>query len=151
MNKTQVKIFRSDSEVIELPEHKTESSAGADVCAYIAAPISIGPNKSAMINTGIYTEIPEGWEIQVRPRSGLAAKHQVTVLNSPGTIDGDYRGEIKVILINHGKSSFRVNSGDRIGQLVLNQVAQFDWKEVESVEHLSETLRGEGGFGHTGK
>lgn len=129
-----------------LPEYKTKASAGADVYAR-CGPKAIKPGDSALIPTGLKVKIPEGYEIQVRPRSGLAAKQQVTVLNSPGTIDADFVGEIMVILINHGKSDFIVSNGMRIGQLVLTKVEQIEWVEVND---LIETERGENGFGSTG-
>jgi len=131
----------------ELPSYGSDHAAGADLRACIKEDIVIQPGDSALIPTGIRVAIPEGYEIQVRPRSGLALKNKVTVLNTPGTIDADYRGEIGVILINHGKQAFTVNPGMRIAQVVLAEVslAQF---VVE--ENLSETARGSGGFGHTG-
>jgi len=118
---------------------------------HAAAEINIGPGKWAAIPTGLSMEIPEGWEVQVRPRSGLALKYGVTVLNAPGTIDSDYRGEIKVLLINHGTQDFNVKIGDRIAQLVLGRTYQNVWTLVSaSDEPLSATVRGEGGFGSTG-
>ncbi len=131
-----------------IPEYGTELAAGADVKAHIKENLIIAPGQSVCIPTGLRFEIPEGHEIQVRPRSGLALKNQITVLNSPGTIDADYRGELKVILINHGKEPFIVTPKMRIAQIVLAPVlrAQFIKKE----EELAETRRGEGGFGHTG-
>lgn len=131
-----------------IPEYGTELAAGADVKANIKENLIIAPGQSACIPTGLRFEIPEGHEIQVRPRSGLALKNQITVLNSPGTIDADYRGELKVILINHGKEPFIVTPKMRIAQIVLAPVlrAQFIKKE----EELAMTRRGEGGFGHTG-
>lgn len=133
----------------ELPEYATKRSAGADVRAHLAGPgkVSLHAGQRAVIPTGLFVEIPDGYEIQVRPRSGLAAKHGITVLNSPGTIDGDYRGEIGVILINNGEHTFDISDGDRIGQLVLTKVEQIEWQQVESVE---DTERGTGGFGSSG-
>jgi dUTP pyrophosphatase len=130
-----------------LPVYGSELAAGADVRAYIESPIILEPGTSLLIPTGLKFAIPEGYEIQVRPRSGLALKHQITVLNTPGTIDADYRGEVGVILINHGKEPFLVTPGMRIAQLVLAPVikARFIREEM-----LAVTLRGEGGFGHTG-
>jgi dUTP pyrophosphatase len=130
-----------------LPQYATEHAAGADVSAYLKEPLTIYPGCSALIPTGVVVAIPEGYEIQVRPRSGLALKHQVTVLNTPGTIDADYRGEIKVILINHGKQDFVVMPGMRIAQLILASVIRANFV-IES--KLTITSRGEGGFGHTG-
>ena len=132
---------------IELPEFKTPGSAGADIRAAVDDPITIEPGAFGRIPTGLKIAIPQGFEIQVRPRSGLAAKHQVTILNAPGTIDSDYRGEVQVLLVNLGGEPFTINRGDRIAQLVLARVEQFDWNEVAAVDI---TDRGEGGFGHTG-
>lgn len=132
----------------DLPQYETSRSAGADVRCAEKWDTEIPPGGTALVSTGLFVSIPQGYEIQVRPRSGLAAKYGVTVLNSPGTIDADYRGEIKVILINHGKDIFTIKSGDRIGQLVLNKVEQIEWREVPE---LDTTDRGAGGFGSTGK
>ena len=131
-----------------IPEYKTSGAAGADLCAFLDAPLTIPAGSSAMIPTGLFFEIPQGYEVQVRPRSGLAAKNGVTVLNTPGTIDSDYRGEIKVILINLGNQDFTINSGDRIAQMVIAPVIQASFTITDS---LSETERGSGGFGSTGK
>jgi dUTP pyrophosphatase len=131
----------------ELPVYSSELAAGADVRAHIGADIVLQPGCTALIKTGLKFAIPEGFEIQVRPRSGLALKHGVTVLNSPGTIDADYRGELGVILINHGKEPFVVTPGMRIAQLVLAPVVRAEFISQESLVH---TTRGEGGFGHTG-
>lgn len=128
------------------PIYMTQHAAGADVKASVTESILILPGASALIPTGIRLEIPEGYEIQVRPRSGLALKNQVTVLNTPGTIDSDYRGEVKVILMNHGKEPFVVTRGMRIGQLVLAPVLK---AQYVSSSQLTDTLRGAGGFGHT--
>jgi len=130
-----------------LPFYGTSGAAGADVIAHLPEPILIKPGEAALIPTGMKVAIPDGYEIQVRPRSGLALKNSITVLNTPGTIDADYRGEIKIILINHGKESFTVAPGMRIAQLVLAQVCRANFTVVEE---LTLTLRGEGGFGHTG-
>jgi dUTP pyrophosphatase len=130
-----------------LPFYGSEEAAGADVKACIREEVVIQPGESALISTGLRFAIPEGYEIQVRPRSGLALKSQITVLNAPGTIDADYRGEVKVILINHGKSPFSVTPGMRIAQLILASVARAVFVREEN---LATTLRGEGGFGHTG-
>lgn|SRR5574344_491914 len=130
-----------------LPVYKTEGAAGADVCACVEQKVEIAPGKSAVIPTGLCFEIPMGYEMQVRPRSGLAAKNGVTVLNTPGTIDSDYRGELKVILVNFGENVFTVNNGDRIAQLVVAPVTQGVFLQSDE---LSETERGSGGFGSTG-
>ena len=130
-----------------IPEYKTAGAAGADLCALLDKPLTIPAGKYAMVPTGLFFEIPEGYEVQVRPRSGLAAKNGVTVLNTPGTIDSDYRGEIKVILINLGSSDFTINSGDRIAQMIVAPVTQ---AQFEITDSLSETERGAGGFGSTG-
>ncbi len=134
----------------EVPKYKTKGAAGCDVHAATMenAIITIPNGERKTISTGIKIKIPEGYEVQVRPRSGLAVGSGVTVLNSPGTIDCDYTGEIKVILINHGTRPFKIANGDRIGQLVLNKVEQMEFEIVESLE---ETERGEGGLGHTGR
>jgi dUTP pyrophosphatase len=135
------------SEGAELPSYASDCAAGADARACIKEDIIIAPGESALIPTGLKVAIPEGYEIQVRPRSGLALKNKITVLNTPGTIDADYRGEICVILINHGRESFHVTPGMRIAQLVLAQVVQAHFNVEAS---LTATSRGEGGFGHTG-
>ena len=145
MNIVNVKVVASKGAVI--PEYKTKGAAGADLCALLESPLTIPAGKFAMVPTGLFFEIPEGYEVQVRPRSGLAAKNGVTVLNTPGTIDSDYRGEIKVILINLGTSDFTVNSGDRIAQMIVAPVTQ---AQFEITKSLSETERGAGGFGSTG-
>lgn len=144
----QIEIKTKCEEGVTLPVYKTQGAAGADVCAFLKEPLVIKKSMSAMIPTGLYFEIPEGYEIQVRPRSGLAAKNGVTVLNTPGTIDSDYRGELKIILINLGQEDFTVNNGDRIAQIIVAPVIQ--GKFIPAVE-LNETERGMGGFGSTGK
>ena len=138
-------INKSDN---ELPQFATEHSAGVDLRAFLEEKIVLKPMQRIMVPTGLYIELPHGYEAQIRPRSGLAAKHGITVLNSPGTIDADYRGEIKVILINLSGTDFVIENGERICQMIINKCERFDWK---SVEELTETERGEGGFGHTGK
>lgn len=145
MQKKRVPIQLSDPE--QIPHYASDQAAGADIRASNREPICIEPGASALIPTGLKVEIPSGFEIQVRPRSGLALKQQITVLNTPGTIDADYRGEIGVILINHGKQPFIVTFGMRIAQLVLAPVFQ---AEFVIQEELALTARGEGGFGHTG-
>ena len=130
------------------PAYATEKSAGMDLKANLAEPVTLGPLERAMIPTGLFIALPDGTEAQVRPRSGLAAKHGISVLNAPGTIDADYRGEIKVILVNLSNETFIVNPGERIAQLVIARYEQIEWDEVEV---LDETERGAGGFGSTGR
>lgn len=130
-----------------LPEYATALSAGLDVRACLDEPVTLAPGTFQLVKTGLFVALPEGTELQVRPRSGLAFKHGVTVLNAPGTIDADYRGEIGVLLINHGPQPFRIEHGERIAQLVLARYERVEWKEVQE---LSATVRGDGGFGHTG-
>lgn len=131
-----------------IPAYSTEHSAGMDLRAYTEESVTIMPLKRALIKTGLFIQIPEGYEAQVRPRSGLALKNGITVLNTPGTIDSDYRGEIGVILANLSDEPFVVNNGDRIAQMI---IARYEKAELIQVETLDETVRGEGGFGHTGK
>lgn len=130
-----------------LPQYTTPSSAGMDVRANLSEPIVLRPTERKLIPTGLFIALPEGYEAQIRPRSGLALKHGITVLNSPGTIDADYRGEIGVILANMSLEPFTINPGERICQMVITNYSQVSW---ESVEILNSTERGEGGFGHTG-
>lgn len=132
----------------ELPQYATESSAGVDLRAAIEEPIVLEPLQRAMVPTGLYMEIPKGYEGQVRPRSGLAAKHGVTVLNTPGTIDADYRGEIRVILVNLSARAFEIQPGERIAQMVFAKHETAQWEEVSELE---ESARGAGGFGSTGR
>ncbi len=145
MNKINVKCVASKGAII--PVYKTNGAAGADVCALLNEPVVIAAGKFAMIPTGLFFEIPLGYEIQVRPRSGLAAKNGITVLNTPGTIDSDYRGELKILLINLGDKDFTVNNGERIAQIIISPVTTADFILTDS---LSETERGEKGFGSTG-
>ena len=145
MVKILVKKFDKN---IELPSYKTSGASGMDLVAFIKKKITISPYNKAMIPTGISLVIPKNYEIQIRPRSGLAAKKSISVLNTPGTIDADYRGEIKIILINLGKKSFVVRSGDRIAQMILCPVAKIKLKEIKI---LPKTIRNKGGFGSTGK
>ena len=133
---------------VELPKYKTEGSSGMDLMALIENPITIKSQNSALIPTGLSIAIPKDTEVQIRPRSGLAAKSNISVLNTPGTIDSDYRGEIKIILFNHGKEEFTVNNNDRIAQMILMPVLKAKFEEVEE---LPKTVRGSGGFGSTGK
>ena len=145
MVKVLVKKLNSKA---QLPKYKTSGSSGMDLMALIENPIKIEPQESALIATGISIAIPEDLEIQIRPRSGLAAKSSIGVLNTPGTIDSDYRGELKIILFNHGNKDFIVNNNDRIAQMVLTPVIKM---ELEEVDQLPESVRGLGGFGSTGK
>ena len=131
-----------------LPQYSTPLSAGMDIRANLTETVTIAPLERKLIDTGLFLAIPEGFEVQIRPRSGLSIKHGITILNSPGTIDADYRGEIKVVLANISNEPFVVNDGDRIAQMVVARYAQASW---EAVEELDETERGAGGFGHTGK
>ena len=133
---------------VELPKYKTEGSSGMDLKALIENPIIIKPQSYVLIPTGLSIAIPEDTEIQIRPRSGLAAKSSISVLNTPGTIDSDYRGEIKIILFNHGKEEFTVKNGDRIAQMILMPLLK---AEFEEIKELPKTVRGSGGFGSTGK
>ena len=133
---------------VKLPAYKTNGSSGMDLMAFIAEPIILKPQSSCLVSTGISVAFSEEFEIQIRPRSGLAAKNNISVLNTPGTIDSDYRGEIKVIIFNHGNKEFIINNNDRIAQMILTPVVKMELEEIES---LPETIRGEGGFGSTGK
>ena len=143
-----MKVEVINKSIFPLPAYATEMSAGLDLKADIDEPVILSPLQRAMVPTGIYLALPEGTEAQVRPRSGLAAKYGISVLNAPGTIDADYRGEVKVILVNLSNETFTVNPGERIAQLVLARYERVEWSEVES---LYETARGEGRFGSTGR
>lgn len=143
-----MKVRIVNKSTLELPAYSTPLSAGMDLRADIDEPITLGSLEKAMVPTGLHIELPDGYEAQVRPRSGLAAKHGITVLNSPGTIDADYRGEIKVILVNLSKDPFVINRGERIAQMVIARYEKIEW---EQVCELSDSERGEGGFGSTGK
>jgi dUTP pyrophosphatase len=143
----KVLVKRLNSKV-KLPEYKTTGSSGMDLMAFIESPIKIAPNTLKLVPTGLSIAIPEDLEIQIRPRSGLAVKSSIGVLNTPGTIDSDYRGELKIILFNHGNKDFIINNNDRIAQMVLTPVIKM---ELEEVDQLPETIRGSGGFGSTGK
>jgi dUTP pyrophosphatase len=138
----------ADAQDLPAPRYMTEQAAGMDLRAAVTAPLTLAPGEFARVPTGIRVAVPAGHEGQVRPRSGLAARHGVTLLNCPGTVDADYRGEVCVVLINHGREPFTVQRGDRIAQLLITPVAHV---EVTLVEKLDETARGEGGFGHTGR
>jgi dUTP pyrophosphatase len=133
---------------VKLPEYKTEGASGMDLIAFVEGTINIKPKTSALIPTGLSFAFSEDYEIQIRPRSGLAAKNNISVLNTPGTIDSDYRGEIKVIIFNHGNNDFIVNNGDRIAQMILVPIMKM---ELEEAKNLPQTIRGKGGFGSTGK
>jgi dUTP pyrophosphatase len=135
-------------EGLPLPEYLTPGSAGCDLRAAVAAPLTLGPGERALVPTGLALALPEGFEAQVRPRSGLALRHGVTCLNSPGTVDADYRGEVGVLLVNLGREPFTLRRGERIAQLVVQPVARVQWDEVED---LPGSARGEGGFGSTGR
>ncbi len=143
----KVLIKKLDSEV-KLPVYETDGASGMDLMAFIKKPINLKPNSSCLVPTGLAFAFSSDFEIQIRPRSGLAAKNSISVLNTPGTIDSDYRGEIKIILFNHGKSDFLINNKDRIAQMILTPVIKM---ELQEVDVLPETVRGEGGFGSTGK
>ena len=144
---TKVLIKKLDSSV-ELPAYKTNGASGMDLMAFINKPIILKPQNSCLVPTGISVAFPKEFEIQIRPRSGLAAKNNISVLNTPGTIDSDYRGEIKVILYNHSNTDFIINNKDRIAQMILTPVIKMN---LEETDILPETVRGEGGFGSTGK
>ena len=143
----RILIKKTSKEVIT-PKYKTEGSSGVDLSAFLNEKVVIKPNSSELIPTGLQVAIPEELEIQIRPRSGLAAKESMGVLNSPGTIDSDYRGELKIILFNHGDKDFVINNGDRIAQMVLVPILKMEFEEVDN---LPDTVRGQGGFGSTGK
>ncbi len=141
-------LIKKLSPEVKLPIYKTTGASGMDLMAFIKSPITIEPKSSQLIPTGLSIAFSKEYEIQIRPRSGLAAKNNISVLNTPGTIDSDYRGEIKVIIYNHGNENFVVNNGDRIAQIILTPVIKMEFQEIDE---LPETLRGEGGFGSTGK
>jgi len=141
-------LIKKLNPAVRLPEYKSSGASGMDLTAFIDKPINIKSKTSSLIPTGLSIAFQEKYEIQIRPRSGLAAKNNITVLNTPGTIDSDYRGEIKVIIYNHGNDNFIINNGDRIAQMVLSPIIKMD---LEEVKDLPKTIRGEGGFGSTGK
>jgi len=146
MEKPQVMVKKLHPSAL-IPKYMTELAAGMDVCALLENTLHLEPGQRVLVPTGLSFAIPPGYEIQVRPRSGLAIKHGIALVNSPGTIDADYRGEVSIILINHGMESFTIHSGDRIAQLIIAPVSQANFVEVLD---LDETKRGAGGFGHTG-
>ena len=133
---------------VKIPTYKTSGASGMDLMAFLQEPIKISPNSSYLVPTGLSVAFSDDYEVQIRPRSWLAAKNNITVLNTPGTIDSDYRGEIKIILFNHGKDDFIINNKDRVAQMILTPVIKMELQETDS---LPDTLRGEGGFGSTGK
>ena len=141
-------LIKKLNPAVKLPVYKTSGASGMDLTAFIKKPINIKPKTSSLIPTGLSVAFSSDYEIQIRPRSGLAAKNNISVLNTPGTIDSDYRGEIKVILFNHGKKDFLINNKDRIAQMILTPVIKM---ELQETNELPETIRGEGGFGSTGK
>ena len=141
-------LIKKLNPAVRLPEYKTSGASGMDLIAFIEKSVSVKSKTSSIIPTGLSVAFQEKYEIQIRPRSGLAAKNNITVLNTPGTIDSDYRGEIKVIIYNHGDDDFIINNGDRIAQMVLSPIIKMD---LEEVKNLPKTIRGEGGFGSTGK
>ena len=145
MAKVLIKKLNPD---VELPAYKTNGASGMDLMAFIEGTVRITPNSSYLVPTGLSIAFSEGYEVQIRPRSGLAAKNSITVLNTPGTIDSDYRGEIKIILFNHGKEDFLINNKDRIAQMILIPVVKM---RLEETDNLPDTLRGKDGFGSTGK
>ena len=141
-------LIKKLDQSVKLPIYKTTGASGMDLMAFIKQPIKLAPNSSCLVPTGLSVAFSEDYEVQIRPRSGLAAKHSITVLNTPGTIDSDYRGEIKIILFNHGSEEFKINNKDRIAQMILAPVLKIDLEETDS---LPDTVRGKDGFGSTGK
>ena len=137
-----------EGEGLPLPRYMTDHAAGMDLCAAVAETVTLAPGESLLIPTGLKIAVPAGYEAQIRPRSGLAARHGVTLLNAPGTVDADYRGQVCVVVVNHGREPFVVHRGDRIAQMVIAPVSRV---EVEEVAELDDTARSEGGFGHTGR
>ena len=141
-------LIKKLNPLAQLPAYKTNGASGMDLMAFIEKPINLEPSQSCLIPTGLSVAFPEKYEIQIRPRSGLAAKNNISVLNTPGTIDSDYRGEIKIILFNHGNKNFIINNKDRVAQMVLTPIIKM---ELEETNELPDSMRGEGGFGSTGK
>lgn len=147
MNKIKIEVINMTSD-LALPQYQTPLSAGMDLLAAVDGEVTLTPGEIKLIPTGLKISVPDGYEAQIRPRSGLALKHGISMVNCVGTIDADYRGEVGVILINHGKESFEIKRGERIAQMVINPIVQADFQVVAELEN---TERGEGGFGHTGK
>lgn len=145
MDRLKVKIINKSGN--PLPSYETPSAAGMDVRACTREPITVQPMQRVLVPTGLRVQLPQGYEMQIRPRSGMALKHGITLANTPGTIDSDYRGEIGIIVINLSDQPYVINDGDRICQMVIKQYSHVEWEEVDSID---ETVRGEGGFGHTG-
>ena len=141
-------LIKKLNSAVEIPKYKTRGASGMDLMAFIKQPIKLPPKSSCLVPTGLSVAFSQEYEIQIRPRSGLAAKNNISVLNTPGTIDSDYRGEIKIILFNHGTSDFVINNKDRVAQMILTPVQKMD---LEEVENLPDTLRGKSGFGSTGR
>ena len=141
-------LIKKLSPSVELPSYKTSGASGMDLMAYIEKPINLKPGKACLVPTGLSVAFPEEYEIQIRPRSGLAAKNNISILNTPGTIDSDYRGEIKIILFNHSNENFIIKNNDRVAQMVLTPIIKM---ELEETNELPESIRGKGGFGSTGK
>ena len=141
-------LIKKLNPAVEVPKYKTTGASGMELMAFIKQPIKLAPKSSCLVPTGLSVAFPKEYEIQIRPRSGLAAKNNISVLNTPGTIDSDYRGEIKIILFNHGNSEFVINNKDRVAQMILAPVQKMEFEEVEN---LPDSLRGKGGFGSTGK
>ena len=141
-------LIKKLNSAVELPAYKTNGASGMDLMALIKESINLKPNSSCIVPTGLAVAFSRDFEIQIRPRSGLAAKNSISILNTPGTIDSDYRGEIKIILFNHGKSDFLINNKDRVAQMILTPIIKM---ELQEADELPETVRGEGGFGSTGK
>ena len=141
-------LIKKLDQSVELPVYKTTGASGMDLMAFIKQPIKLAPSSSCLVPTGLSLAFSQDYEIQIRPRSGLATKHDITVLNTPGTIDSDYRGEIKIILFNHGSKEFKINNKDRIAQMILAPVLKID---LEETDNLPDTVRGKDGFGSTGK
>ena len=141
-------LFKKLNSSAQLPSYKTEGASGMDLMACIEKSINLKPGKSCLVSTGLSVAFPKEYEIQIRPRSGLAAKNNISVLNTPGTIDSDYRGELKIILFNHSNENFIINNNDRVAQMVLTPILKM---EIEETNKLPESIRGEGGFGSTGK
>ena len=141
-------LVKKSNPDVQLPAYKTSGASGMDLIAFIKQPIKLAPNSSCLVPTGLSVAFSNSYELQIRPRSGLAIKNHITVLNTPGTIDSDYRGEIKIILFNHGSEEFTINNNDRVAQMILTPVVKI---ELEETDDLPNTLRGESGFGSTGK